>query len=97
MVIVSDRRQSVESAESAPGTPTIATKDDTKHTNTNNTPNPSNSTSFSFPLLKNKEILLCLDDIGIRLTEEELLQPHCRRNRVKPVFTALVSFSDVHT
>ena len=46
--------------------------------------------SFSFPLLKNADIVACLAEAGIDLTEHELMEPQRFKDRVKMTFSALV-------
>jgi kinetochore protein Nuf2 len=46
--------------------------------------------TFSFPLLKNAEILTCLSEAGIALTESELMEPQRHRDNVKSTFCSLV-------
>lgn len=46
--------------------------------------------SFSFPSLKNSEILHLLADLGIPFTEEELLEPSRHRDTVRNLFILLI-------
>lgn len=46
--------------------------------------------SFSFPSLKNSEILHILADLGIPFTEEELLEPSKHRDAVRNLFILLI-------
>ena len=46
--------------------------------------------TFSFPLLKNAEILACLSEAGMTLTESELMEPHRHKDRVRSTFASLV-------
>lgn len=52
-----------------------------------------NNVPFSFPLLKSQEIVHCLSEAGIELTELELEEPNRHKDRVKAVFTQLVQLS----
>ncbi|MFN9980875.1 MAG: hypothetical protein ACK53Y_13200, partial [bacterium] len=46
--------------------------------------------SFSFPSLKNSEILDLLANLGIPFTEEELLEPSRQRDTVRNLFILLI-------
>ena len=46
--------------------------------------------TFSFPLLKNADIIACLAEAGIELSENELMEPQRYKDRVKMTFSALV-------
>ena len=47
------------------------------------------STMFSFPLLTNAEILLCLNELELGVTEAELLNPDRHRDKIRAVLEQL--------
>ena len=51
----------------------------------------TNQSAYRFPLLKNAEIIECLAEAGIELTESELTEPHRHKEKVRAVFVSLVS------
>ena len=51
----------------------------------------TNKHNYSFPLLKNVELLQCLSDLGLEMTESELMEPNRHRDRVRSVFVMFVS------
>eukprot|EP00559_Dactyliosolen_fragilissimus_P003329 CAMPEP_0184855908 /NCGR_PEP_ID=MMETSP0580-20130426/1082_1 /TAXON_ID=1118495 /ORGANISM="Dactyliosolen fragilissimus" /LENGTH=446 /DNA_ID=CAMNT_0027350605 /DNA_START=41 /DNA_END=1378 /DNA_ORIENTATION=- len=52
-----------------------------------------NQLPFSFPLLKNQDIIQCLSEAGIELSLGELTEPNRHKERVKTVFTQLVQLN----
>ena len=46
--------------------------------------------TFSFPILKNSDIMQCMSEIGIDLTQDDLNEPHRHRDRVREVFLLLI-------
>ena len=46
---------------------------------------------YSFPICKNAEILECLLEVGIELSEAELTEPGRHKDKVRAVFSSLVS------
>lgn len=50
----------------------------------------ANHTIYRFPILKNAEIIECLSEAGIDLTESELMEPQRHKEKVKQVFLSLV-------
>jgi len=50
----------------------------------------SNQTVYRFPILKNAEIIECLSEAGIDITESELTEPHRHKDKVKSIFLSLV-------
>lgn len=55
----------------------------------------TNQTAYRFPLLKNAEIIECLSDANIELSERELTEPHRHKEKVKGVFLSLVSYFSI--
>jgi hypothetical protein len=53
----------------------------------------TNPTQYSFPLLKNDEIIQCLGEVGIEININELTEPNKHKDRVKSTFTSLVSLT----
>jgi len=51
----------------------------------------TNNTIYRFPILKNAEIIDCLSEAGIEINENELVEPHRHKEKVKQVFFSLVS------
>jgi len=51
----------------------------------------TNQSAYRFPLLKNAEIIECLSEAGIELTEGELTEPLRHKEKVRAVFVSLVS------
>mmetsp|Transcript_6279 Transcript_6279/g.15261 ORF Transcript_6279/g.15261 Transcript_6279/m.15261 type:complete len:462 (-) Transcript_6279:196-1581(-) len=47
-------------------------------------------TQFIFPVLKNSEILQCLDELGIEVSKSELAEPHRHREKVRKIFWQLL-------
>uniref|UniRef100_A0A7S4MY20 Uncharacterized protein n=2 Tax=Odontella aurita TaxID=265563 RepID=A0A7S4MY20_9STRA len=47
--------------------------------------------AFSFPILKNADILHCMSELGIDLTVDELNEPHRHKDRVRAVFVNLLA------
>lgn len=52
----------------------------------------SSAPAMIFPVLKNSNILECLDELGIEFSKTELLEPAKHREKLRQVFTQLVSF-----
>lgn len=52
----------------------------------------NNKSSYSFPLLKNAVILQCLSDLGLEITESELMEPNRHRESVRSVFLMFVEY-----
>jgi len=50
----------------------------------------TNNTVYRFPILKNVEIMNCLSEAGIEITENELIEPHRHKDKIKQVFVSLV-------
>lgn len=48
--------------------------------------------SFSFPLLKNADIINCMSELGVPLTADELSEPARHKDRVREVFVMLIEF-----
>uniref|UniRef100_A0A7S0CD28 Kinetochore protein Nuf2 N-terminal domain-containing protein n=1 Tax=Proboscia inermis TaxID=420281 RepID=A0A7S0CD28_9STRA len=46
--------------------------------------------TYSFPLLKNAEILTSMSDLGISICENELLEPHRHKDAIRHVFLGLI-------
>ena len=46
---------------------------------------------YSFPILKFPEIIQCLAEAGIEITEAELKEPNRHKDKVKSIFLSLVS------
>ena len=46
---------------------------------------------FAFPLLKSQEILKCMEEASIPLTEDELKEPNRHRDRLKEMWADVVS------
>lgn len=49
-----------------------------------------NRQSYSFPLLKSSEIIFCLNELGIKITEDELANPEKFKERIKIIFESLI-------
>ena len=47
-------------------------------------------THFIFPVLKNSEILQCLDELGIEVCKTELAEPQRHREKVRKIFWQLL-------
>ena len=47
-------------------------------------------TTFAAPLLKTDDILLCLHECGIQMTEAELNEPQRYKDQIKGVFLSLL-------
>lgn len=47
--------------------------------------------AFSFPILKNNDILHCMTELGIELTADVLNEPHRHKDRVRAVFVNLIA------
>jgi len=47
-------------------------------------------TQFIFPVLKNSEILQCLDELGIEVSKSELAEPHRYREKIRKIFWQLL-------
>ena len=56
----------------------------------NTTTNLNNAASYAFPILKSQEIILCIEEIGIELTQQELSDPIRHREKLRTVWLALV-------
>uniref|UniRef100_A0A7S2XTJ4 Kinetochore protein Nuf2 n=1 Tax=Attheya septentrionalis TaxID=420275 RepID=A0A7S2XTJ4_9STRA len=46
--------------------------------------------SYAFPMLKNAEIMQCMSELGLEMTEDQLMQPNRHRDVVRRVFIMLV-------
>ena len=47
-------------------------------------------TTFAAPMLKTDEILLCLNECGIHMSEAELGEPQRHKDQIKGVFLSLL-------
>lgn len=54
----------------------------------------TNPTQYSFPLLKNEEIIQCLSEVGIEMNSNELTEPNKHKDKVRSTFFSLVSSSN---
>lgn len=48
--------------------------------------------TYSFPLLSTKEIVTCLNELQIRLTDSEIIEPEKHRESIRRVYEQLVEF-----
>ena len=45
---------------------------------------------FIFPVLKNSEILQCLEELGMEVCKAELAEPHRHKEKIRKIFWQLL-------
>jgi hypothetical protein len=48
------------------------------------------SVGYSYPQLKPTEIVQCMEELGISLTKDELLEPQKHKDKIRNIFVQLV-------
>lgn len=45
---------------------------------------------YAFPILKSQEILLCIEELGIELSQQELTDPIRHKEKLRTVWSSMV-------